>query len=170
MERTRLGRTGIEVSRLCIGCLQVSGWASSDEVRFVDTICHALAMGLNFLDTAAAYGDGYSEELVSKAIAGRRHQVIIATKFDFSQSHPKGVRHSLEQSLRRLCTDYIDVLQQHWPSLDIPLAETIGELERLKEEGKIRAIGLSNWMELEWEELAIRPAWRGPKRLSDLRW
>ena len=61
------------------------------------------------------------------------------------------MRLSLEQSLRRLNTDYIDVLQQHWPSPDIPLVDTIGELERLKKEGKIRAIGVSNWMEPEWE-------------------
>jgi aryl-alcohol dehydrogenase-like predicted oxidoreductase len=83
MEKTRLGRTGIEVSRLCIGSMPASGWASSDEESFLDTVGHALAMGLNFLDTAAAYGDGYSEELVSKAIAGRRDQVVIATKFNF---------------------------------------------------------------------------------------
>jgi len=153
MERTPLERTGIEVSRLCIGCMQASGWASSDEVRFVRTVRHALDMGLNFLDTAAAYGDGYSEELVSKAIAGRRDQVVIASKFNFNQSHPNGVRLSLEQSLRRLRTDYIDLFQQHWPSPHVPLADTIGELERLKKEGKIRAIGVANWMEPEWDEL-----------------
>jgi aryl-alcohol dehydrogenase-like predicted oxidoreductase len=152
-ERTLLGRTGIEVSRLCIGGMQASGWASSDDMRFVTTVRHALNMGLNFLDTAAAYGDGYSEDLVSKAIAGRRDQLVIATKFNFFQSRPKDVRLSLEQSLRRLHTDYIDIFQQHWPSPDVPLADTIGELERLKKEGKIRAIGVSNWMEPEWEEL-----------------
>jgi myo-inositol catabolism protein IolS len=166
MEKTRLGRTGIEVSRLCIGCMQASGWASSDNVRFATTVRHALDMGLNFLDTAAAYGDGYSEELVSDAIARRRDQVVIATKFNFNQSHPNGVRLSLEQSLRRLRTDYVDLFQQHWPSPDIPLADTIGELERLKEEGKIRAIGVSNWMEPEWKEMgdpsrvdALQPAY-----------
>ena len=153
MEKTSLGRTGIEVSRCCVGCMQASGWTSSDEVQFVDTVRHALDMGLNFLDTAAAYGDGYSEELVSKAIAGRRDHVVIATKFNFDQSHPRDVRLSLEQSLRRLRTDYVDLFQQHWPSPDIPLADTIGELERLKEEGKIRAIGVSNWMEPEWKEM-----------------
>jgi aryl-alcohol dehydrogenase-like predicted oxidoreductase len=77
-------------------------------------------MGLNSLDTAAAYGDGYSEELVSKAIAGRRDQVVIATKFNFPQSDPKNVRLSLEQSLQRLRTDYIDFLQQHCPPPDFP--------------------------------------------------
>ncbi len=153
MERTTLGRTGIEVSRLCIGCMQAWGWASSDDRRFVATVRHALDMGLNFLDTAPAYGGGHSEEPVSQAIAGRRDQMVIATKFNFDQSRPKDVRHSLEQSLRRLHTDYIDVFQQHWPSPDVPLADTIGVLECLKEEGKIRVIGVSNWMEPEWEEL-----------------
>ena len=77
-------------------------------------------MGLNFLDTAAAYGDGYSEELVSKAISGCRHDVVIGTKFNFNQSHPKDVRFSLERSLRRLRTDYIDLFQQHCPPPDFP--------------------------------------------------
>ncbi|MET0643116.1 MAG: aldo/keto reductase [Candidatus Binatia bacterium] len=72
-------------------------------------------------------------------------------QLNFDHSRPQDVRLSLEQSLRRLNTDYIDVLQQHWPSPDIPLVDTIGELERLKKEGKIRAIGVSNWMEPEWE-------------------
>jgi myo-inositol catabolism protein IolS len=153
MERMPLGGTEIEISQICIGCMQVSGRSASDDLRFVTTIRHAVDMGLNFLDTAAAYGDGYSEELVSKAITGRRHQLVIATKFNFDHSHPKHVRLSLEQSLRRLHTDYVDLFQQHWPSPEIPLADTIGELERLKEEGKIRAIGVSNWMEPEWREL-----------------
>jgi aryl-alcohol dehydrogenase-like predicted oxidoreductase len=115
MERIPLGRTEIEISQLCIGCMQAFGWASFDPARFVTTIRHAVDMGLNFLDTAAAYGDGYSEEPVSKAITGRRGQVVIATKFNFDHSRPQDVRLSLEQSLRRLNTDYIDVLQQHWP-------------------------------------------------------
>ena len=153
MERTRLGRTGIEVSRLCIGCMQASGWVSSDDEQFVATVRHAIDLGLNFLDTAAGYGDGHSEELVAKAIAGRRDQVVIASKFGFHHSRPPEIRRSLEQSLRRLRTDYIDVFQQHWPPPDVPLADTIGELERLKEQGLIRAIGVSNWMEPEWEEL-----------------
>ena len=80
--------------------MQASGWALSDEVRCVDTIRRALAVGLNFLVTAVAHGDGYSEEWISKAITGRHHQVIIATKFDLLQSDPKGVRHSLKQLLR----------------------------------------------------------------------
>jgi len=154
IERTPLGRTGIEVSRLCIGCWNPSNsYPPSNAGQFVATVRRALDLGLNFLDTAAAYGDGHSERLVAEAIAGRRDQVVIATKFWYLQSRPADVRLSLEQSLRRLRTDYIDLFQQHWPPPDIPLAHTIGELERLKEKGLIRAIGVSNWMEPEWEEL-----------------
>ncbi len=115
---------------------------------------HALDEGLTFLDTAAGYGDGHSEELVARAISGRRDGVVLATKFAHTDSRPDAVRQSLEASLRRLRTDYVDLFQQHWPPPDIPLAETLGALERLKEEGKIRAIGVSNWMEPEWAELA----------------
>jgi len=162
MEKTMLGRTGIEVSRLCIGCWQAAGWASSDDERFVNTVRHALDKGLNFIDTAPAYGNGHSEDLVGKAIQGRRHEIVIATKFWCDKSKPAAIRESLERSLKLMKTDYIDVFQQHWPPPDVPLAETIGELERLKQEGKIRVIGVSNWMEPEWEDFG------DPSRIESL--
>lgn len=153
METATLGSTGITVTRLGIGGLQASGMLSSDDGRFVSTVRHGVAMGLNFIDTAPAYGDGHSERLIGEAIDGYRHQVVIATKFGFHESRPDEIRASLERSLRRLRTDYIDLLQQHWPSPNVPLGDTIGELERLKTDGKIRAIGVSNWMEPEWNEI-----------------
>ncbi len=153
METTQLGRTGIEVSRICMGCWQAAGWATSDDDRFVRTIQHGLDQGLTFLDTAVAYGRGHSEELVAKAVAGRRTQVVIATKFSDSSGRPADVRKALDAALARLKTDYVDLFQQHWPPKDIPLADTIGALEKLKEEGKIRAVGVSNWMEPEWAEI-----------------
>ena len=153
MEMTTLGRTGIEVSRICMGCWQAAGWATSDDERFVATIRHGLDQGLNFLDTAVGYGRGHSEELVGKAIAGRREQVVVATKFSPGSSRPDDVAKALEDALGRMKTDYIDLFQQHWPPPDIPLADAIGALERLKEQGKIRAIGVSNWMEPEWSEI-----------------
>jgi myo-inositol catabolism protein IolS len=119
----------------------------------VRAIRRAFDLGLNFIDTAPAYGNGESERAVAEAISGRRHRVILATKFSHVASRPANVRASLEESLRRLHTDYVDLLQQHWPPPDIPLAETVGEMERLKQEGKIRIIGVSNWMEPEWDEL-----------------
>jgi myo-inositol catabolism protein IolS len=150
IETTVLARTGLRVSRLCIGGLQAVG---SDPARFMACVQRGIAMGVNFIDTASAYGDGHSESLIGKAIEGQRDRVVIATKFGFDVSRPADVRLSLERSLRCLRTDYIDVFQQHWPSPDVPLADTIGALEQLKTEGKIRAIGVSNWMEPEWEEL-----------------
>jgi len=153
MEKTMLGRTGIEVSRICVGCWQGAGWETSDDERFVATVRHALDSGLNFLDSAVGYGNGHSEELVGQAIEGRREQVVVASKFRPNMSKPEDVRKELEESLGRMKTDYIDLWQQHWPPKSPPLADTIGELERLKEEGKIRAIGVSNWMEPEWEEI-----------------
>ncbi|MFP4057321.1 MAG: aldo/keto reductase [Candidatus Brocadiia bacterium] len=153
METTSLGRTGIEVSRICMGCWQAAGWETSDDERFVATLRHGLDLGLNFLDTAVGYGRGHSEELVGQAIAGRRQQVVVATKFSHPSSRPADVRKACEDALGRLGTDYIDLFQQHWPPRDIPLADTIGTLDQLKEEGKVRAIGVSNWMEPEWEEI-----------------
>jgi aryl-alcohol dehydrogenase-like predicted oxidoreductase len=117
------------------------------------TLRHALEEGFFFLDTAEGYGSGHSEDLVGQVIAHRRDKVVLATKFSPGASRPQDIRAHLEQSLKRLRTDYIDLYQQHWPPRNIPLADTIGELERLKEEGKIRAIGVSNWMEPEWGEI-----------------
>jgi myo-inositol catabolism protein IolS len=156
METAVLGRTGFRVARLCVGCMQASGFDSSDENRFIATVRRALEAGLNMLDTAPIYGDGYSEELVGRAIAGRRDRVILATKF---MHREKGdARRSLEESLKRLGTDYVDLYQQHWPWPAPPLADTLDELLELKREGKVRAIGVSNWMEPEWEEAGSRAA------------
>ena len=157
MEMTTLGRTDFEVSRICIGCWQGAGWATSDDERFINTVRHAVDSGLNFLDTAIGYGNGHSEELVGKAIEGVRDKVIVATKIRPNTSRPEDVRKELEGCLKRLETDYIDLFQQHWPPKDIPLTDTIGEMERLKKEGKIRAIGVSNWMEPEWDEIDDPP-------------
>lgn len=153
MESALLGRTGIKVPRLCLGGWQASGWASSDERAFVETVRRALEIGLNFIDTAEAYGSGRSESLIGEAIAGRRAEAVLATKFDHRNSSPAGIRKALEDSLRRLGTDYVDLYQQHWPPTSPPLEETLGELSKLKSEGKIRAIGVSNWSELEWAEI-----------------
>ncbi len=153
METIQLGRTGIEVSRLCIGAWQAAGWATSDDERFVKVAQYALDQGLNFIDTAEGYGGGHSEELVGEAVRGRRDRVIIATKFGPGAATPAKLRDALETSLERLQTDYIDLYQYHWPSPDVPLADTISELEKLKEEGKIRVIGVSNWLGPEWDEI-----------------
>ena len=153
METVFLGRTGIGVPRLCVGGWQAAGWQSSSDKTFTSMLEYALERGLYFIDTAPAYGKGRSEELIGKVIKGRRDKVVLATKFFFNESTPTRMRSALEGSLRRLGTDYIDLYQQHWPPKTPPLMETLTELERLKSEGKIRAIGVSNWMEPEWSEV-----------------
>lgn len=152
MEYEELGKSGIKVPRLCIGTWQAAGWTTSKEESFVETIKFALDMGLTFIDTAEGYGNGLSEQLIAKAIEGKRDSVVIASKFNHTNSSPEKLRQALTNSLRNLKTDYIDLYQQHWPPKQPPLDETLGELQKLKEEGKIRSLGVSNWMEPEWEE------------------
>ncbi len=154
METIDLGRTGINVTRLCLGSWQVSGWASSSDDGFKKTLEYAIERGVNFIDTAEAYGHGHSEELIGQVIKGKRDKLVLATKFWFTDSSPKSMRKALDRSLKRLGTDYIDLYQQHWPPVAPPLEESVDELIKLKKEGKIRAVGVSNWMEPEWSEIS----------------
>lgn len=152
METAQFGRSRLKVPRLAFGCWQAAGWINSGKENFVDTLRYAVERSITFIDTAEAYGDGVSESLVGEAVSGMREKVIIATKFRHTLSAPQKVRKSLEDSLRRLNTDYVDIYQQHWPPMAPPLEDTICELEKLKREGKVRFIGVSNWMEPEWAE------------------
>ncbi|RMG41017.1 MAG: aldo/keto reductase [Candidatus Dadabacteria bacterium] len=155
VEYTLLGKTDIKVSRLCLGGWQASGWSTCSEQGFMAVINRALDLGINFIDTAEGYGNGLSETIIGKVIRERgcRDSVVIASKFSPNHCRAAQVRKSLEKTLKRLGTDYIDLYQQHWPPANCSLLESIEELERLKEEGKIKAIGVSNWMEPEWEEI-----------------
>lgn len=105
----------------------------------------ALEAGVNFFDTAESYGDGASERLLGEVLAGRRRQVVIATKVGPGNLEPHKLAEHCDASLRRLRTDYIDLYQVHWPSPDRPIAETLSVLERLKTVGKVRAFGVSNF-------------------------
>ncbi|GAB4564505.1 MAG: aldo/keto reductase [Anaerolineae bacterium] len=148
MEYRRLGRTDIEVSVIAMGCWGLAGggtWGPQDEEESIATVLAALEAGINFFDTAEGYGRGLSETILGKALKGRRHEAVIATKVSTSHLAPDDVRQACEGSLRRLGTDYIDLYQIHWPSREVPIAETLGAMERLREEGKIRAIGVSNF-------------------------
>ena len=144
------------VSRIALGTWAIGGWkwGGSDDDESVATIQAAVDRGINFLDTAPVYGLGRSEELVGKALTGgRRQRTVIATKVGvswsegkvFRDSRPACVRQSVEESLRRLRTDYIDLYQVHWPDPLVPVEETAEELERLRHAGKILAIGVSNF-------------------------
>jgi methylglyoxal reductase len=165
MRYRRLGRSGIEASVVAFGAWAIGGWwwGGTDDVAAISAIRRALELGIDFIDTAPAYGLGHSEEVVGQAIEGRRDQVILATKCGLVWHTDKGrhffdqsgkaihrylgagsVRYELEQSLRRLRTDYVDLYQTHWQDPTTPIAETMGTLLELKQEGKIRAIGVCN--------------------------
>jgi len=145
---------GISVGRLGFGCFALSGgYGSADESAGVGTIHAALDLGMTLLDTSDAYGAGANEELIGRALAGRREQAVIATKFGWVlddagvpvklNSSPAHIRKACEASLRRLRTDHIDIYIQHRVDPSTPIADTMGELARLREEGKVRAVGLS---------------------------
>ena len=169
-----LGKSGIKASVIAFGAWAVGGWmwGGAKEEESINAIHAAIDGGINFIDTAPVYGFGYSEEVVGKAIHDRRDKVVLATKcgliwhkeegeYYFSSDidstkkdvgeyniyrslNPKNIRYEIEQSLKRLKTDYIDLYQTHWQEHTTPIEDTMSELVKLKEEGKIRAIGCSN--------------------------
>jgi len=148
MEYRTLGHTEIEVSVVAMGCWAIVGdstWGDQPRDESLDTIRAALDAGINFFDTAEDYGDGSSEKMLGEALADRREEVVIASKVSPRNLRADDLRQSCEGSLSRLDTDYIDLYQVHWPNWDIPMEETLGTMEELKEEGKIRAIGVSNF-------------------------
>jgi len=148
MKYHKLGTIDITASAVAMGCWAIVGdftWGPQDETEAIATIRAALDAGINFFDTAEMYGDGYSEELLGRALAGHRHEVIIADKVGPGHMAADQVILACERSLKRLRSDYIDLYQIHWPSRTVPLAETVAALEKLKQQGKIRAIGVSNF-------------------------
>jgi len=161
----KIGRSGVEVSAVGLGTWAIGGWmwGGTDEAESISAIQASLDAGVTLIDTAPAYGLGRSEEIVGKAIAGRRDKAVIATKCGLVWHTQKGrhffdqdgrpvhrylcrdsIVHELEQSLRRLGTDYIDLYITHWQDPTTPVEETVAALEELKRAGKIRAIGASN--------------------------
>ena len=154
VSKRRLGRNGPEVSAIGLGCMGMSEFygAGSDE-ESIATIHHALDRGVNFLDTADMYGVGRNEELVGRAIRGRRDEVFLATKFgnvrgpagEFLgvKGDPEYVRSACEASLKRLGVETIDLYYQHRVDPNVPIEDTVGAMARLKEEGKVRFLGLS---------------------------
>lgn len=146
MEKRILGNTEIEVSAIALGCWPMGGWywGKADDKESIRTIHKALELGVNFFDNAPGYGAGHAEEVLGKGLRGRRHEAIISTKASGGVS-PDTIRPQLEASLKRLQTEYTDVYFVHWPQRSEPLARTMEIFEELRQEGKIRAIGVSNF-------------------------
>jgi len=157
MEYKIIPGTELNVSRIAQGTWAIGGWmwGGTDERESIRTIHAALDKGINLIDTAPVYGFGVSEEIVGKAIAerGQREKVFIATKVGLEwhdgsitrNSSPARIREEIQDSLRRLRTDYIDIYQIHWPDLAVPIEETAITMHALLKEGLIRAIGVSNY-------------------------
>lgn len=156
----RLGKTDLDVSIIALGCWAMGNdpgfWGVVNDNESIAAIHQALDVGINLIDTAPSYGYGHSEEIVGKAVADRRDKVVLATKCGivWPREGKKTLRRKLtaasikrecEASLRRLRTDVIDVYQCHWPDPETPLEETMETMLGLKEQGKIRAIGVSNF-------------------------
>jgi methylglyoxal reductase len=168
-----IGHSGVEASAVGLGTWAIGGWmwGGTDEAESIAAIQASLDAGVTLIDTAPAYGLGRSEEIVGKAIAGRRDQAVIATKCGLVWHTQKGrhffdqddkpvhrylgrdsIVHEVEESLRRLGTDYIDLYITHWQDPTTPVEETVAALEDLKQAGKIRAIGASNVDRSELEQ------------------
>ena len=156
MEKIAIGKSGLTTSRIGLGTWAMGGWmwGGTDEAQSIATIRSAIDRGVTLIDTAPVYGFGRSEEIVGKALEGSlRHKVTIATKVGlawkdgavYRDSRPARIRQEIEDSLRRLRTDVIDLYQVHWPDFETPIAETAQTLEDLRREGKIRSIGVSNF-------------------------
>jgi aryl-alcohol dehydrogenase-like predicted oxidoreductase len=157
MEKLTIGNISVKASRIALGTWAMGGWmwGGSDKVESIRTIHEALDRGITLIDTAPVYGFGHSEEIVGEALAvgGRRNQVLIATKVGLDWQDGKPFRNGskarimkeVEDSLRRLRTDVIDLYQVHWPDPNTPIEETAAAMHDLFTAGKIRAIGVSNF-------------------------
>jgi aryl-alcohol dehydrogenase-like predicted oxidoreductase len=166
METIEIGTSGISASRIALGTWAIGGWmwgGNNDVDESVQTIRSAIERGITLIDTAPVYGFGRSEEIVGRALAGGlRERAVIATKTGLEWSNgrvwrnasPARIRKEIEDSLQRLRTDYIDLYQVHWPDPLVPIQETAEALSGLLNEGKIRAIGVSNFSPAQMAEFS----------------
>lgn len=144
-----MANTSMEVSAISMGTWAMGGdkfWGSQhDDQRYIDTIVCAIDHGINMIDTAVVYGEGHSEEIVGKAIKGKKDKLFISTKALSGMLTPDVAQKTIEGSLKRLGVDYIDIYYIHWPNPDISVAFNMESLEKLREKGLIRYIGVSNF-------------------------
>lgn len=166
MEYRKFPNSDLKVSVLAQGTWAIGGpwahgWGEVDDQESIHTIRHSIDSGINFIDTANVYGLGHAEEIIGEAIKGKRDKVILATKFaaiiapDGSitwDATPKHMAEECEKSLRRMKTDYLDILAIHWPMADTPIAETMGGFQQLIDQGKIRYAGVCNFSKAQLEE------------------
>ena len=148
MRYRTLGQTEIEVSVVALGCWALTSgdfWGDQDETDSVAVIDAALDAGVNFLDTAERYGDGASEAFLGRTLGKRSEQLVLASKILGEHLGADQVGPACEASLKRLKRDYLDLYQIHWPNRNIPVAETMGALQQLQQQGKVRAIGVSTF-------------------------
>jgi aryl-alcohol dehydrogenase-like predicted oxidoreductase len=172
VEYRLLGRTGLEVSPLCLGAMMFGAWGNPDHEDSVRIMHAALDAGVNFVDTADVYSAGESEEIVAKALAGRRDQVVLATKFHFrfgegpnrGGNSRRWIFQEVEASLKRLKTDWIDLYQVHRPDPRMDVDETLGALSDLVHAGKIRYLGSSTFGAAEIVEAQWTAERRGRER------
>jgi len=153
LAKRKLGRQGLEVSALGLGCMGMSqSYGDADEAESMATLERALDLGCTFFDTAEVYGPHTNEDLLGRFLEGKRDRVVLATKFGWKiekgarlglDSRPEHVREAVEGSLRRLRTDRIDLLYQHRVDPSVPIEDTVGAMSRLVQEGKVRWLGLS---------------------------
>ncbi len=154
MDKRTLGSSGLEVSAMGFGCMGMSDfYGPADEARNLDVLHHTLDLGVTFWDTADMYGMGRNEQLVGKALKGRRDQVVLATKFGFRRApdgtpigvsgRPEYVRSACDASLQRLGVDHIDLYYQHRVDPEVPIEDTVGAMTDLIQAGKILHLGLS---------------------------
>ncbi len=154
MQYRELGNSDLKVSAIGLGCMSMSGtYGKSDDAESIDVIHHALDLGINFLDSSDMYGWGHNEELLGRALKGRRDQAVLSTKFGQVQSadgkgnlvdgSPAYIRRACDASLKRLGVDVIDLYYQHRVDPKVPIADTVGAMSRLVEQGKVRYLGLS---------------------------
>lgn len=159
MEKRKLGKNGPELTTVGLGAWAIGGpwawgWGKQDDEKSIAAIRKSIDMGINWIDTAAVYGLGHSEEIVARALAGYQDKLFVATKCGLAWNEknkvrrdltPKNIRRVIEASLRRLNRDFIDLYQFHWPDSSTPVEKSWEEMIKLKEEGKVRYVGVSNF-------------------------